>query len=379
MSKTESILERAIPHYLVLAGDDTVGRERAREEIGRRLREIHGAILEERYDSSKEPFDAFIERMLTPSLFQEVRLFGIRHVNELSPKELARLGEMFKKDIPDAYCLVEIDEHVKRKDSVERISRALNLKALLKASPERYAFLKFARPPEYKMAEWLTEQARFLLNRRISKADAEHLVELVGSDLDALYSELQKIDIHLGAGAPIDRQAINAITGATRSMSAYELARALGAKDLSRSLTILDSLFSSSFYAPPVLAAIFRHFWALLRIRAWARANPADIQAYIGKKAPYARQNEIAHAIGVAAGLLSPNDSVKRAYPVVILSGVVEQARGFSTPQLERILVWVRDTDVGVKTGRVDARRHTMELLCYRIVRASELEREGAR
>jgi DNA polymerase III delta subunit len=366
------------PRFTVLTGDDTIGREKAREELTRRLREQHGEILVERYDSSREPFEAYTERMLTPSLFQEVRLFSIRHVNELNARDLKRLGGMFTADLPDAYCLVEIDEQVKRKDSLARIAKALDIKALEKKNPGVYSYLTFAKPPEYKIPEWLANQAAVLLNRTISVSNAAYLVDCVGPDLDALYSELQKIDIHLPANAPIDKQAITAITGATRAMSVYELARALGAKDGSRALEIIDSLFASTFYAPTALAAIFRHFWALLRIRAWAQANPVDIKLYIGKKAPYAKQNEIAHAIGVAAGLLAQGDTVKKAYPVVVLSGVVEQARAYSNAQLERILEWLRDMDVGVKTGRVNANRHAIEMLCYRILRIGELQREGA-
>ena len=95
----------------------------------------------------------------------------------------------------------------------------------------------------------------------------------------------------------MDRAAIESVSGATRTPSAFELARALGARNLPLALDIVDSLFASSFYAPPCTAAIFRHFWGLFRIRAFAKSHPDVMKRYLGGSGRYNAQTEIAHQI----------------------------------------------------------------------------------
>jgi DNA polymerase III delta subunit len=377
MSKPSNIASQTPAQFTLVYGNDSIGREKFREDYVSRIRELYPLLLEERFDSSREPFSSFVERMLTPSLFQETRIFHIRHFNELNKADATLLAEVLGMDPPDAFCCIEIDEAIVRKDSLRRHIQKLGIEKRVKKDKQRYHIVEFAKPPAYKIPQWLTDQVRILFNRTISKPNAEYLIELAGNELDALYSELQKIDIHLPAGAPIDKAAIRRITGATRTMSIYELARALGARNLAQALTILDSLFSSSFYAPTALAAIFNHFWALFRIHAYAKANRDKIREYRNKHAKYEVKNTIAHEVGVAAGLLGADDPVNRAYPVVILSGVIDQAAQFSEKQLKSIMQWLKDADVGVKTGRVDPSKAMMELLCYKIVRIGELEKDG--
>jgi hypothetical protein len=57
----------------------------------------------------------------------------------------------------------------------------------------------------------------------------------------------------------------------------------------------------------------------------------------------------------------------------MILSGLIEQARSFGYQELKQILLWLREFDVGVKTGRVKPTQQNFELLCYTIVRVAEL------
>jgi hypothetical protein len=99
--------------------------------------------------------------------------------------------------------------------------------------------------------------------------------------------------------------------------------------------------------------------------------NREKANAYFNAR--YAEQTAIAHEIGVATGLLQPDDTVKKAYPVMVLSGVINQARSFTDAQLRQIFEWLREFDVGVKTGAVKPTKTAMHLLCYRIVRVAEL------
>ncbi len=367
MSKTEKRIR-----ILVLSGDDSIGREKARDEFVHAIERDNDSIEEQRYDSTREAFPAFVERMMTPSLFQTVRIFSVRHAQNLSQQDCESLAGVAVMDIPDVYLVVEIDD--KKKKSAGNVLSALGIKGGRSKPPAGVKCLDFIRPPDYKTPEWITELVPSLFNRTISKKNAEYLVDLVGPEIDTLYSELQKIDIHLPQRATIDREAIDGITGATRTMNVFELARALGKADLPRALEIVDSLYSATFYPPTLVSALFRHFWALFRIRIYAAKNPSRIKRFLDTRAPYNEKNEIGHEIGVAAGLLRPNDPVKKAYPIVILSGVVDHARTYKDPHLKRILRWLREFDVGIKTGRVAGTKEDVQILCFKIARVSVLE-----
>jgi DNA polymerase III delta subunit len=372
--KKEAALDTGVtPHAAVFTGDDTVGREKAKAALAAAVLAEHPDATEEHYDPSTEHFDQFTTRIMTPSMFQQVRVFHVRHAEQLSDDETAEMARVIRYDIPDAYLMIEIGEDV-RKDRANKILAALDVKAAVKEGRGRCAHYDFGKPPDYKIPDWLMEQVPRLFNRTIGKDDAAYLVECVGTDLDMLYSELQKIDIHLPSRAPVDKTAIEAISAATRSQTPFELARALGNRDLPAALGILDALFASTAYAPLLVSAIFRHFWGLYRIRAWAKANPDKAKRYLGRGLGWEGQSAMALEIGRAAGLLSADATAKKAYPVIILSRVVEQAQSFEEMQLRGIIRLLCAFDVDSKTGRIDAGKSDFEMLCYRIARAGRAD-----
>lgn len=369
-------LEGELPQVTVFSGDDYIGREKAKEKIINKLYSTYTDITEERFDSSREPFEVFIERIITPSLFQSVRIFHIRHAQDYTDRELHRLDVILSTEFPDVYVIIEFEDKKGGKGRKQSVAAKLDIKSKVKNNPKKYLHLQFDKPPDYKLAEWLTMQVPLLFNRKISREGAECIIDLAGNELDKLYSELQKVDIHLPDKASIDKAAIESITGASRAMSPYELAGALGQKKLPRVLEIIESLYQHNFYAPPTAAVIFRHFWNVLKVRAYANENKDKANAYF--RAQYTEQTKIAHEIGVKTGLLRESDPVKKAYPVMILSRIIDQASGFKNEHLRQIFIWLRDFDVGIKTGYVKPTKQAFQLLCYRIVRVAELAEKDA-
>jgi hypothetical protein len=291
----------------------------------------------------------------------------MRRVQGLKDGEIRDLGAALDGLADNVYVILEIDGEKKE------AANALKLLAVSRrcaADPPVCLHREFPRPPEHKMAEWLMANAPLLVDRRIGKAEADHLLNRAGNDVDVLHSELQKIDLHLPSGAPISRAAIDHVTGELRRWTPFELAAALGRRDLPGALRIADALFSVSTSMPLLVSAVGRHFWALLRIRKFLAANPAAGRAVKGWKS--AEQTSAALAVGRAAGLLREGQE-GRVFPVVIKPGLVDQAAAFSDAELVRILRMLMAFDVGVKTGRVDsmhaAGRSALQDLCHSIVR----------
>lgn len=361
--------------FLVFAGNETLGREQARRDFAEQITARHTDCTELRFDASMEPFTSFYERMITPSLFGGTRIFLVPHAEELDDHDLGLLVGVLDYHLDDVYVLVEaeiIEGGKKTRVAFEKFLKTCE--KAKKSAPSIISIEKFARPKEYEMAAWLMQRTPVLFGRRISKPTAERLLDLVGFDLDTVCSELQKIDIHLPAGEAVSTDAVEYITGASRAMTTFELAAAVAKKDLPRAYEIITSLFSGSVFAPQCVSAIFRQFWAMLRIREFAEANPREVASFLNNTNPSQRQerNAIGLRIGVAAGLLRP-DEERKVYPVMILSGIISHARSFSKRHLQSIIELLYDFDTGIKTGRIEGDRASLELLCYRIVRCAEL------
>jgi len=372
-------MQKIPAQFTLLMGDDTISREKMKSDIVAAVQNKFPTASFERFDPETMSFASFTEKMLSPSLFQEVRIFLLRDAHTLSRGDLDMLTEVFPYDLPDAFVVVETDRPLvkKGKDKAgpkDFLAWAETFQKHIVKKPAKFAFAEFVRTPDYKMAEWVERQTPLLLGRSIGRKDAEYLVDLVGADSGALFSELQKIDIHLPPNKPIDRGAIESISGATRLMTQFECAQALGRRDFPRVLEIIESLYLGSVYLPLYLAAIFKHFWALFRIKNYAQAHPKDIADFQNAVKRYnkAVQDDVGLKIGVAAGLLSDKQRAS-IYPVIVKSGVVDQALTFEYRDYKRIFAWLYDFDTGIKTGRIDDSKIGFQLLCYKIFKAREI------
>jgi DNA polymerase III delta subunit len=367
------------PQFTLLTGNDSISREKARDDIIAAVQERSGRAAIERFDPEALSSASFAERIITPSLFQTVRVFLVHDAHTLSREDLENFSGVFPYDIPDVYVVFESEKSGTPKSRERSVPKEFGRFAesfVRKAAeqPAKFACADFIMPPDYKMADWLEAQTPLLIGRTISKAEAGYLIDLVGNDSAVLYSELQKIDIHLPPKKPIDRNAIESVSGATRLMTQFECAEALGRKDFARVLEIIDSLYLGSVYLPLYISAIFKHFWALFRIKNYASANPSELselQRAI-KRYDKAVQNDLGLKIGVASGLLSESQR-NGVYPIIIKSGVIQQALSFREQDFKKIFKWLGEYDIGIKTGRIDDSKIGFQLLCYKIFRAGEI------
>lgn len=365
-----------ISHVHFFCGDETVGRERAKLKLINSVKELHGNITTESFDMDTDDFSAFMESILTPSLFMDTRVLQIHRAQRIADKDVKSFNHLLDDLPPDTYIIVEIDEEKKGKADYKAVKK-FKLDKRCGSKESDCVYQEFPKPSEYRIGAWLVEQLPQLFKRSISKANADFLVDLVGNDLNILYSELQKIDTHLSAGEPVNRQIIEKIVGASRQMTAFELAAALAERQFPRVLQIIDSLFSTSAFAPAIVSAIYRQFWAMFRIRCFGNANPQIIKRFENAKGyNNPDQSECGYAIGRAAGLLSNGDQ-RKVYPVIIASGIVKQAKKFTDQELKLIFKWLLEFDHGIKTGKVEGSQQDLQMLCFKIDRVTELLMDG--
>jgi DNA polymerase III delta subunit len=358
--------------FVLLAGDDTTSRDIARDEIVAAVKKQQPAADTERYNSDNGDFAAFFERIISPSLLSPLRVFLIPNVHTLGDKELELLATLLDYDVPDA-CVVMETEKLRAAKRGKEAALSKKYAACLGAfeeraekTPSRFVMQLFPMPAEYKMAEWVEQNTLRIWGRRISKMDAEHLVDLVGADTALLHSELSKIDLFLAPGDTISAGVIDKVAGAMRQSTQFELAQALGVKDMARVLEIIETVYAGSVYLPLFVGAVFRHFWSLFKIRQFAKDNPSLVKRY--RSPGRQQQNDAALAIAVGAGILFESQA-GRLFPAVIKPRLIDQALSFTFDQYKRIFALLADFDTGIKTGRFDDSKTGFQVFCYRIAK----------
>jgi DNA polymerase III delta subunit len=362
----------ALPRVYLFSGDDTVGKDNARNRALREIRGVHSDAVVEHFDQSQQPFTDYIERMLTPTLFGDNRIFIVSRAEALTEKELEALAAITETPPDDIYVIIDIGTTDAKKKAKSDPVNKLHVAQRGKDPAGRYVCRSFDKPPEYKVAQWLIDNAQDLCGRSIGQKEAELLVDLAGYDIATLNSELQKIDVHLDNGEPVTIEAIRLIVGASRQMSVFELAAACGARNAVRVLQILDSLFAATISVPMMLSVLYRHYSALYRLRQYAVVAPQDTKSLLKSGGSFQAKNEAAFRAGCAAGLLHKGEE-RKVYPVIIASGIVAQAQRYADKELITIMAWLLEFDVAVKTGRISGSRHEVEFFCYRLLRVTEL------
>jgi len=364
--------KQSIQRLMIVTGDDNFAIELSHDNYLKRIKARHGKDAEyvvEVFDSVNERVGNFMSRAMTASLFGEIRVYCVLHAQELSEKDLTALDKSLDYEIPDVYIFIAAEydnkDAAKKKAAGDKISKTLRLKS--RADDASIAIKSCIRPYDEKIAPWIVEQVPLLLDRYIGTPEAEILADMVEYEL--LISELKKIDLALEPGARIDKKIIEEVVGATKTMNQFDLVKALGKRDLPAALNILDSLFATDFDAPLVVSAVFKHFWALMKIRKYLKRNPHLIKQYnsrgFGKDSP---QQLAAIEIGIAVGLLTEKTK-GGVYPKVIKDGIVNQAQSFSEKGLRDIIGMLQRFDVDVKTGKTEPIH--VQMLCYKIARAA--------
>lgn len=144
-----TLFDKDVPRVMVLTGNDAIGREKAREKILDQLYSRFNDLSEVKFDSTVAPFEVYLEQIITPSLFQNTRVFIIRHAQEISNDDLLKLEPMITSDLTDAYVLVEYEKRSGKRGRQKSVAQVLDIKKKVKKDPKKFVFYNFEKPPDY--------------------------------------------------------------------------------------------------------------------------------------------------------------------------------------------------------------------------------------
>jgi DNA polymerase-3 subunit delta len=200
-------------------------------------------------------------------------------------------------------------------ESVDTRRRAT--KALLGAGPAIEC--KPMKEPE--AAAWAQDQAG-RLGSRMGLEAATLLVDKVGTDLRAIMSELEKLQMYVGAGKEIRSQDVETLVPGSGQSSIFDLVDALGDRAAANALRVLDKML---LYGEPPLRILFmitRQVRMILLTRTLEnrRMHPKDAAARVG-------------------------------VPPFLFQKLQRQARRFSRQELVRAMERLLQADLALKSG----------------------------
>jgi DNA polymerase-3 subunit delta len=174
------------------------------------------------------------------------------------------------------------------------------------------------------LTRWVQKRAS-QAGGEIDRHTAELLCAFVGNDLHQLDQEIQKLAAYTDGQRPITEQDMQLLTPHMREANIFNMVDALGRRDSKTASRIYHQLLDAGAHPLALLSMIARQFRLMIQIKE------------------------------LAPQLLTPEAIARKIkqnpYPV---KKVLSQSRNYMMEQLHVIYHQLLDTDVGIKTGRIE-------------------------
>jgi DNA polymerase-3 subunit delta len=259
----------------------------------------------------EDPIDRLLEQWGTPSLFASRRILVLKGAERLKAAERERLTrEAEGRDTSQPLVIC----------AYGRIDITQPFFALC---AKQGVAAEFRPPFANQLPGWAHQLAR---ERKIqlSEGAAALLADLIGPDLFALATEIDKLAAFIAPRQEIDVDDVSACSGALHKHSAFDLADALGQRDRPRALALLRTVLADERNALPVLHALVSHFRRVWQVKELSRNGVTEIQ------------------MERAVGFRGPR-----------LRSLISQSRMYSAADLRQLLHRATSLDLLFKSSRV--------------------------
>jgi len=180
----------------------------------------------------------------------------------------------------------------------------------------------FGPPPN--VGAWIRSRAREEYGAEIEPPAAAELATLIEQDLRAADNEIAKLATYVGGERPITLDDLRLLTSYTAQADVFDMVDAIGRRDGDTALRLIYRLLDED-EPLRLFGMIVRQFRLLILAREHLNAGGAP------------------HALSQAIGV----------HPFVAKK-LTEQVRAFSLDQLDAIYHYLLETDLAIKTGKVD-------------------------
>lgn len=207
----------------------------------------------ERYQAKEYTAAEMVAGLRALPMFAPKRLLMVRHIENWPEEQRKILLSYLARPFPTA-CLVLTLSGKKGLEKIEAAVAAVGTVVHLHG------------PSERELPRWLRDRAR-QRGKELSFQAAMHLAEQVGTDLQRLESELEKLITYVGDSAAIEVDDVLQAVSAQRVHTIFELLDAVAERKSGRTLAMLRSLLAEGQAPLQVLAMIARHVRQLWQVK----------------------------------------------------------------------------------------------------------------
>lgn len=215
-------------------------------------------------------------------MFAEKQVVMLKEAQTM--KDLEKLEPYFEK--PLSSTLLVVTHKWGKLDGRKRIAKLIK---------ERGGLLTTKKYPDNQLPGWVAKYAAdqgFL----ISEKAIILLVDHIGNELTRLANEIDKLLLNIKGKTKIDEQDVETYVGISKEYNVFELQKALGKKDLGKSMRILYYFQANPKAAPvekilPVLYNFFNKVYLLLHSRT---RNEKELAEEIGVELFFIRDYTVA-------------------------------------------------------------------------------------
>jgi DNA polymerase-3 subunit delta len=243
----------------------------------------------------------------------------------LSPRRSQELSEAKQRFLSDLTDYLPHLPPTTRLVFVEKGTLPSNHPVVELAKREERGYVRhFERPDANTLPQWIKKRLH-KHGGRIEARAAHRLAAIVGADLRLLDQEIVKLVTYTNAERPITETDVEMLVPYSQDAIIFDLVDALGRRDGRTAAETLHHLLAEGEHPLGLLGMIVRQFRLLIEVKA-LKANGAS-------------SRDIAQTLKI------------HPFPARKLYG---QATHFTAAQLEKVYRHLSETDVEIKTGKID-------------------------
>ena len=293
------------PLYL-FHGEETYLVEQAVARVRRKMQDVPLSV----FHAGEDDLSLLLETWGAPSLFATQSLVVLKSAERLRAAERERLTAA--AELRDASTPLVVCAH----------GRVDLRQQFFSLCGKNGTVAEFRPPFPNQLPGWATRLARER-DVKISEDATQLLAELVGADLFALATEIEKIAAFVFPAKEISGADVSACVGDLHQYDAFDLAAALGQRDLNRALGLLRRVLTNESEALRILHALVGHFRRLWQVKDLLASGAPEAQ------------------IERATGLRGQR-----------LRSLVSQSRAYAVNDLQRFIHKSAELDLTLKTSR---------------------------
>ena len=318
---------RFAPVYLFHGGEDFLSSEATQSVIDSALStNERGFNLDVVYGSEADAREIILHALSFP-MMAERRVVIVRDVDKLANKEL--LSTYIENPSPTTSLVLVSTKPDFRKKPYATAKRTGNV-------------FEFKPLYENQVPSWVVKRVR-QQGKEIESDASKMLTAHIGTSLREIQNELNKLYIFIGDRKLITETDIRAVVGVSKEFNIFELQKTLGARNLRRSVEILERMLNAGESGTMIVFMLTRYFLALWRL--------SDLQRHGSS------HNAIAEAVNI-------NPYFLKEYQ--------EAARLFAPSDIENAFVLLAEADEQLKFTSVDEKQ-VMHGLIVRLLKNSDL------